>query len=113
MASTDILRVLGKEYAAEILEAAHEPRSAQELSANRDIPIATCYRRVDELTEAGLLERVDRQTSEGQPRVNLYRRLVDELLVRFDRSSCRVVVEGRSPVKETLDGARRLTTPEE
>ena len=45
MASLDVLRALGNEYNPEILQATHEPRSAQDLSEELGVPIATCYRR--------------------------------------------------------------------
>ena len=59
-----MLRVLGNEYNPQILSFAHEPRSAQELSDELDVPIATCYRRIEELQEADLLEHHDRVLSD-------------------------------------------------
>ncbi|MDX1745769.1 MAG: helix-turn-helix domain-containing protein, partial [Halobacteriales archaeon] len=68
MASLDVLHVLGNEYNPEILQATNEPRSAQDLSEELDVPIATCYRRIDELTDANLLELHDRPRGEQKPR---------------------------------------------
>jgi predicted ArsR family transcriptional regulator len=107
MASLDVLRVLGNEYNAEILEAAHEPRSAQDLSDALDVPIATCYRRIEELTEAELLTLHDRPLSDEHRRINVYRRHVDEVNVRFEDDTCRVTVEARSEVKNKLDDVWR------
>ena len=107
MASLDVLRVLGNEYNAEILEATGEPHSAQELSDTLDVPIATCYRRIDELTDADLLELFDRPLSEEHRRINVYRRNVDEIRVEFDGQECRVTVQERSDIKNKLDDVWR------
>ena len=107
MASLDVLRVLGNEYNAEILEATNEPHSAQELSESLDVPIATCYRRIDELTEADLLELYDRPLSDEHRRINVYRRNVDEVRVEFDEEECHVLVQERSEIKNKLDDVWR------
>lgn len=76
------LRILGREYSMEILGATREPKSATRLSDSLDIPIATCYRRVGELTAVGLLEEhtsPDDDTT-GAAR---YRRTTDAVGVRF------------------------------
>lgn len=112
MASIDVLRVLGNEYNAEILQAAYEPMSAQDLSEALDVPIATCYRRIDELTDADLLTLHDRPLSDQHRRIKVYRRKVDEINVRFHEEDCTVVVEERSEVKNKLDDIwSSLSTP--
>lgn len=107
MASLDVLQVLGNEYNAEILEATDEPHSAQELSETLDVPIATCYRRIDELTEAELLELYDRPLSDEHRRINVYRRNVDEIRVEFEDEECRVTIQERSEIKNKLDDVWR------
>jgi len=82
-----LLDALGGSYSVAILEAADEPVSAQQLSDEMDVPIATCYRRIDELVEAGLLRSEGRELSEQGRRTNVYRRTVDELTVDFDDPS--------------------------
>jgi predicted transcriptional regulator len=85
--STDpqgLLDALGGRYSVQILQAADEPVSAQQLSDELDVPIATCYRRVEELVEAGLLRTEGRELSEQGRRSTVYRRTVDELTVDFD-----------------------------
>ncbi|ELY94814.1 hypothetical protein C482_17103 [Natrialba chahannaoensis JCM 10990] len=81
--STAVLSALGSKYSAEILCAAGTPKSAQALSEDIEIPIATCYRRIEELVDAGLLTCEGRQLSEEGRRTNIYRRTVDELEVDF------------------------------
>jgi len=72
-----ILGALGGKYAARILAAADRPKSAHELSDELSVPIATCYRRIDELEEADLLVCEGRKTSDRGRRTKVYRRRVD------------------------------------
>lgn len=102
MAPDDLIAVLGNKYNPDILRATDEPRSAQELSEELEVPIATCYRRIDELTDAGLLELYDRPLSEDHRRVKVYRRKVDEVAIDF-REGLEVELEERSEVKNKLD----------
>ncbi len=104
MSSVELLQALGNKYSPEILDATDEPRSAQELSDELDIPIATCYRRIDELTEHDLLELHDNVLSDERRRIKIYRRNVDSVRVQFE-SSLSVEVEERTEVTSTLDEA--------
>lgn len=90
---------MGKAYSAEILVAADEPRSTQELSDELDIPIATCYRRVEELTEQGLLEP---NPSTAGRQETTYQRSVDEVCVGF-KDTLSVSITHPPKVKTTLD----------
>jgi predicted ArsR family transcriptional regulator len=106
MSSADILQTLGNKYSAEILDATDEPVSAQELSDELGIPIATCYRRIDELTEHDLLELHDNILSDDRRRIKVYRRNVDAVRIEFDEALT-VDIEERSEVTNTLDEAWR------
>lgn len=106
MSSVDLLQTLGNKYSAEILDATDEPRSAQELSDELEIPIATCYRRIDELTEHDLLELHDNILSDDRRRIKVYRRNVDEVTIDFDEELTVDIAE-RSEVTNTLDEAWR------
>jgi predicted ArsR family transcriptional regulator len=106
MATVELLQTLGNKYSAEILDATEEPRSAQELSDELEIPIATCYRRIDELTEHDLLELHDNILSDDRRRIKVYRRNVDAIRVEFDEQMT-VDVEQRSEVTNKLDEAWR------
>jgi DNA-binding transcriptional ArsR family regulator len=111
MVSVDILQTLGNKYSAEILDATDEPASAQELSDQLDIPIATCYRRIDELTEHDLLELHDNVLSDDRRRIKVYRRNVEEVRVDFN-DELTVYVEERTEVTNKLDEAwRTLSEP--
>lgn len=100
----DLLQTLGNKYSAEILDATAEPRSAQELSEELEIPIATCYRRIDELTEHNLLELHDNILSDDRRRIKVYRRNVEAVRIEFDETLT-VDIEERSEVTNTLDEA--------
>ena len=106
MASAEILQTLGNKYSAEILDATDEPQSAQELSDELGIPIATCYRRIDELTEHDLLELHDNILSDDRRRIKVYRRNVDTVQIDFEESLT-VDIEERSEVTNKLDEAWR------
>jgi predicted ArsR family transcriptional regulator len=106
MASPEVLQTLGNKYSAEILDATDEPRSAQELSDELEIPIATCYRRIDELTEHDLLELHDNILSDDRRRIKVYRRSVEAVNVEFDEAMS-VEIEERSEVTNKLDEAWR------
>lgn len=97
-----LLSALGSKYSAEILCAAGTPKSAQALSEDIEIPIATCYRRIEELVDAGLLECEGRQLSEEGRRTNIYRRTLDEIEVDFSDEQPRFSRKRRTEAKNRL-----------
>jgi len=112
MESDRTLAALGNEYNPDILRAADEAHSAQEFSEMLDIPIATCYRRIEELTGAGLLELHDRVLSDEHRRTNVYRRDIDEIVISFDENELNVQVTERPEVKNKLDDVWRKISQE-
>jgi predicted ArsR family transcriptional regulator len=102
MEAVELLRVLGNKYNAEILRATNEPKSAQELSDELEIPIATSYRRIEELTEAELLELSGREFSDEGRRTKVYRRNVDSLEIAFGKENIDVSVDDRPDVDNSL-----------
>jgi len=106
MASEELIEVLGNKYNTDILSATSEPKSAQDLSDELDVPIATCYRRIDELTDADLLTLHDRPLSDEHRRIKVYRRNVDKVEVNFD-GGVSVDIAERSAVKNKLDDVWR------
>ncbi|WP_255190970.1 winged helix-turn-helix domain-containing protein [Natronobeatus ordinarius] len=104
--SRAVLSALGNKYSAEILCAAGTPKSAQALSEDIEIPIATCYRRIEELVDAGLLECEGRQLSEEGRRTNIYRRTVDELEIDFGDEQPRLAHKRRTEAKNRLEEQR-------
>ncbi len=100
--SSTVLSALGNKYSAEILCAAGTPKSAQALSDDIEIPIATCYRRIEELVDAGLLTCEGRQLSEEGRRTNIYRRTVDKIEVDFTSQSPEFSRTRRTEAKNRL-----------
>jgi predicted ArsR family transcriptional regulator len=106
MDSAEVLRTLGNKYSAEILDATDEPMSAQNLSEELSIPIATCYRRIDELTEHDLLDLHDNVLSDDRRRIKVYRRNVEKVDIDFS-GEFDVSIEEHSQVRNKLDEAWR------
>ncbi|CCQ37111.1 HTH domain protein [Natronomonas moolapensis 8.8.11] len=78
--STEAVELLGRKYSVDILRATKEPRSVSWLSQALDIPVATCYRRVEELSDNMYLREVaaDESTNRTQ-----YCRTTDSIEVDF------------------------------
>lgn len=91
-------QLLGSDYSLPILRATHEPNSAHELSEELEIPIATVYRRLHELTEKNLLEEVDGK--EGHPK--RYQRTVDEIQFTFEADTVDATVQERYETYQVL-----------
>lgn len=98
-----LLSTLGDKYNPEILRTTYEPKSAQELSEELDIPIATSYRRVEELKEAGLLELEGKEFSEEGRQRKVYRRNVEEINVDLGDGDIDVEYQERTEAKNALN----------
>ncbi|AKH97828.1 ArsR/SmtB family transcription factor [Halanaeroarchaeum sulfurireducens] len=97
-----VLRVLGNKYNPEILRATHTPKSAQELSDELDIPIATSYRRIEELRENELLALEGKELSDEGRRTKVYRRQIDEISVQFGTTTVEIDFKERTEAKNNL-----------
>lgn len=102
MDTVAVLRVLGNKYNAEILRATHTPKSAQELSDELDMPIATSYRRIEELRDIDLLELEGKELSEEGRRTKVYRRQIDEIDVEFGNGDIEISIQERTEAKNNL-----------
>lgn len=100
---TELVRALGDKHNAEILSVTHEPRSAKELNEEFDIPIATGYRRINELTEIGLLGFEKSILTEESRRRDTYRRQVDRVSVEFDEDDFSLTIEEPTLVENKID----------
>lgn len=79
VAADELLELLGDEYACEILRALGDgPLPAREIVAERDMSRPTVYRRLDRLTEAGIVEARLRPARDGHHR-QVFRLAVDEI----------------------------------
>ncbi|GAB3680187.1 helix-turn-helix domain-containing protein [Salinarchaeum chitinilyticum] len=98
-----LLSTLGNKYNPEILQTTYEPKSAQELSEELDIPIATSYRRVEQLQELGLLEQEGKEFSDEGRQRKVYRRNVDEIVVELGNGDLDVDTTERTEAKNALN----------
>lgn len=78
-----ILEAVGNAVNRKILRCADPPMTVKEISNECDIPLSTAYRRVEELTEVGILREQLRVMGNGLNPAE-YQRTVDEFNVRFD-----------------------------
>ena len=80
----DLLALLGDEYACDILRAlADEPLPARELIERHGMSRTTVYRRLDRLTDAGIVDSRLQPASDGHHRREFHL-AVDELEFRVD-----------------------------
>lgn len=79
-----LLEVLGNKYSTEILKATTEPRTAQELSEELDIPIATCYRRLEDLSAQGILKQSGKRVTRANRVAKRYQRQIDRICFDVD-----------------------------
>jgi predicted ArsR family transcriptional regulator len=101
-----VLAAVGEEYSAAILAATDRPRSARELSELLEVPIATCYRRIEALVAAGLLEERGRELSDRGRRTSVYRRTVEGVSLGFDGDSYEVDLDRRDDAGSSRSGDR-------
>lgn len=105
--SDEQLQVLGKSYCLAILRILGEPMSAKQVSSKLDIPIATTYRRIDELEEVGLITLHDRRLSDEHRRTNVYRRAVKTIHVEWENNEQSIeTTKQRKPI-DVIDSAWR------
>lgn len=105
--SSDLISIVGKKYSSEILEAADEAKSAEEISNEADVPIGTAYRRINDLTDVGLLSHEGEILTEERRRKSVYRRNISTINIVFNQRSISVTVEERDKVENKLDDAWR------
>ncbi|MDY6780842.1 MAG: winged helix-turn-helix domain-containing protein [Halobacteria archaeon] len=100
------MECLGDEYSIQILSLAlDDEKSAKEISHDLDIPIATVYRRVDDLVDAGFLDYEGKKLTNEGKRVKVYRCYIDEVKLYFEGSTPRLEVKKKSDAQKTIDKA--------
>jgi DNA-binding transcriptional ArsR family regulator len=80
-----VLDALNDDDCREIVRALSEPMTAEEISEATDVPLSTTYRKLDHLTEAGLLEEGVDIRSDGQ-HVSRYILVFDEVIISLSES---------------------------
>lgn len=100
----ELFAVLDDEYARTILtETSTQPMSAKTLAEACDASLPTIYRRIDRLTECGLIEERTEFGDEGR-HYGVYRATLDRLVVELDDGELTVDVTA-----EPSDPADRFT----
>lgn len=105
-AASAVLDALDDEDCRQILEATSEDaRTASELAEDCDLPLSTTYRKVDRLTDAGLLRETIRIHRSGK-HVNEYSRNVEDVVITVEN-------DGRlsMSVTHTIDPRRNTFPP--
>ncbi len=102
----EVLDCLGDEYSVRILSAlTDDEMSAKGISEELDIPIATVYRRIDDLDETGLIEFEGKALTQEDKRVKVYRSYIDELRVFFEPDEPQVEMKRYSEAQRSIDEA--------
>jgi DNA-binding IclR family transcriptional regulator len=84
-----------------IVESLGDPMTANELSETCDVPLSTCYRKLELLTEASLLEEQVEICADGQH--------TTRYAIAFDE--VRIAVDGERSIEVAIK--RRAQTPDE
>ena len=97
--AAELLDLLGDEYTREVLQTlAAEPQTGREIVSAADASKATVYRRLDRLSEAGLIESATKLDPDGHHR--------EQFRVTFDGATCTVSENGISAQLEGRDDDR-------
>jgi predicted transcriptional regulator len=98
------------EYNMKILAAtSHKARSARELAFMFDIPLASCYRKLRELTAAGLLKVESTELTIDGKRYKTYRSQVNCVTLVYDRGKVRMKVDMH--LRQPLEIEKNMAMP--
>ena len=93
--SLNLPKILMDEYNIRILSATtFQARSARELSYMFGIPLASCYRKINELEKAGFLKAESRELTREGKRYNTYKSQVGSINIFFENLRIAGVVVG-------------------
>lgn len=96
--------LLGHDHVIPILELTGEPISAAEIINQTDIPQATCYRRIKDLKEAGVITEHGTERFRNGKETKKYVRTIDSLHVEFEDTSSEMnTVEADTPTPPRND----------
>ncbi len=94
----EVLDILADDDARTIIQTLHEPMTAKELQERCDIPESTLYRKLDRLTEAGLLHQQTRIRRDGR-HTSEYVPAFSEVMILRDGETGEFTVELTKPRK--------------
>ena len=101
--TTAILDALGDEVSREILVAGMERAvTAEELAQRCSVSESTIYRRLDRLSDLGLIERCNHLVSEADSK-SAYRAPLSGLTIKFDQDGLRVEPEAEDPFASAIE----------
>ncbi len=90
----DIPRLLMDEYNLKILSSTYYTgKSVRQLAYIFDIPIATCYRKIKELEDIGLLKCIERPLTRDGRRYKIYKSELMGIKISFERGKLKIRIE--------------------
>lgn len=108
MVSEGDLQSLFDFYSVKIISMAmQKPVTVQEVSEELEIPTATCYRKVNELVEKGILAEVQKVLVEGQKRRSAFVSLVKEVKMEITPEGTKLDWKYYEKPMEMWDSIRR------
>ncbi|HKZ59159.1 MAG TPA: helix-turn-helix domain-containing protein [Candidatus Thermoplasmatota archaeon] len=102
MENLTLPKLLMDEYNLKILSATtFKPRSARELSYIFGIPLASCYRKIKELEDEGLIKAVSRELTREGKRYSKYQSQVGSVRIAFEggRLKMQLNLAWRQPIE--------------
>ncbi len=108
-AASAVLEALSDEDARAILRTLTEPMTAQEIQAECDIPESTLYRKLDKLTETGLLTQQTRIRRNGH-HANEYAVAFSAITVTRDDEDGELLVDIVTPARTADERLAELWT---
>jgi len=89
-----VTKLLSDEYTVKILTATFKvPRTANYLCMKFNIPIAACYRRINELEELGLIQVKEKILTQRGKRVSLYQSNLKSAYLTFEGGRLKAMLE--------------------
>src|SRR5690349_621662 len=95
-------KLLMDEYNLKILSATtFKPRSARELAYIFGIPLASCYRKIKELEDQGLIKAVSRELTREGKRYSKYQSQVGSIKIAFEQGRLKMNLQlaWRQPIE--------------
>lgn len=107
------VELLSDDYVVAILSSTHiKAKSAKEISKKNDIPIAVCYRRVNQLVDLGLLEKEERALTQDGKRTWLYKSNLKTAQVSYEEGKLKARFELEDGRTETFDSDEKAVKVE-
>ncbi len=107
------VELLSDDYIVAILSSTHiKAKSAKEISKKNDIPIAVCYRRINQLVDLGLLEEEERALTQDGKRIWLYKSNLKTAQISYEEGKLKARFELANGRVETFDDEKETVKVE-